>query len=68
VLGFFSSRPNWGPPNPSTVGERVPPSLVQGRGTHSLAGEGLGVPIWTMGQKLGIYALCGVSLLSIVIG
>ncbi len=43
VLGFFSS-PNWDSPSPSPAGECVPPPLVPG-GTHSLAGEGVGVPI-----------------------
>ncbi len=29
VLGFFSSRPNWDPPTPSSEGECVLPSLQQ---------------------------------------
>jgi hypothetical protein len=54
VLGFFSSRPNWDP-QPLTP-RRVCPSLA-----HSLAGEGVGVPIRTRDRHcgtLGIYVLC----------
>jgi hypothetical protein len=38
VLGFFSSRPNWDSPAPSTAGECVPPPpLVGGGGGDTLA-------------------------------
>jgi hypothetical protein len=40
VLGFFSSRPKWDSPTPSTAGECVPPRFRGG--ARSLAGEGLG--------------------------
>jgi hypothetical protein len=70
VLGFFSSRLNWDYPTPSPTGECVPPSqagecvpLWLGWGTHSLAEEGVGVPIPTRGQTQWysryIYVLCG---------
>jgi hypothetical protein len=56
VLGFFSSRPNWNSLTPSPAGEFAPPPpagyLGGGGGIDSLAGEGVGVPIPTMGQKL----------------
>jgi hypothetical protein len=32
VLGFFSSRPYWVSPTPSSAGERVTPPLVGGGG------------------------------------
>jgi hypothetical protein len=43
VLGFFSSRPNWDPPAPSTAGECVHPSFGWGGGggAHSPACEGI---------------------------
>jgi hypothetical protein len=51
VLGFFSSRPNWDipPPHPQ---ESLYPPFGSGGGTHSVAGEGRGVPIRTRGQTL----------------
>ncbi len=53
VLGFFSSRPNWDPPNSSTAGECVTPSLFRGGGGTLACGRGGGgVQIRTMGQKL----------------
>jgi hypothetical protein len=46
VLGIFSSRPNWDSPNPLTRRRVGSPSFGSGggRGTHSLAGEGVGGP------------------------
>ncbi len=47
VLGFFSSRSNWGPiPSRSPAGECVPPG-GGGGWTQSLAGEGV------MGSQFG---------------
>jgi hypothetical protein len=48
---FFSSHPNWDHPHTRRRACR-PPILVPGGGTHSLAGEGVGVPIRTRGQTL----------------
>ncbi len=42
VLSFFSSRRNWDSP-PSPLGVCAPPPWFGGGGTHSLAGEGLGM-------------------------
>jgi hypothetical protein len=53
VLGFFSSRPNWGPPPPLPQAS-VSPSFDSGGGggggAHLLGGDGVGVPIPTRGQ------------------
>ncbi len=63
VISFFSSRRNWDSPTPSHAGECVPPPLVQGEGTHSLAGERVGESQFLRGDRhcgmLGIYVLCG---------
>ncbi len=62
VLSLFSSSPNWDSSTPSHAGECVPPPLGSGGGgAHSLAEEGLGVPIPTRdrhGGTQGIYVLC----------
>jgi hypothetical protein len=61
VLGLFSSRPNWDSHTPSPAGECVfPPIWFRGRGTRSLAGEGVEGPNSDEGtDALGIYVLCG---------
>ncbi len=54
VLGFVSSRPNWGSPTPSPAGECVLPSFGSAGGgvTHSLWERGWGGPNPTRGQTL----------------
>ncbi len=63
VLGFFSSRPRIGtPPPPHPQASVCVPPLIWfwGRGTHSLAREGVEGPNSDEGtDALGIYVLCG---------
>ncbi len=49
---LFSSRRNWDSPTPSPADECVPRPLVQGEGTYTLAGEGMGGLIPTRRQTL----------------
>jgi hypothetical protein len=64
VLGFFSSRPNWGPPTPSSAGKCVPPPFgSEGWGHTRLRGSVSGVPIRTRGQTL--WYSCGLRDLDI---
>ncbi len=45
MLGFFSSRPNWGPLPPRPQASVSPPTLVSwGEGANSLLGEVFGGP------------------------
>jgi hypothetical protein len=72
ALGFFSSRPNWVSPTPSSAGERVTPPHFGGGGggwyTHSLAREGVWGSQCGRGDRhcvtLGIYVLYGQTKLS----
>jgi hypothetical protein len=67
VLTFLSSRPNLDSPTPSPAGVCVPHPypLVQGGGTHTLAGEGVGESKFRRGDRhcatLGIYVLCALN-------
>ncbi len=47
IYGCLSSRSNLDPPIPSPEIECVNPTEPTGEGTHSHAGEGVGVPIRT---------------------
>ncbi len=58
VLSFFSGRRNLDYPNPSPTGECAPHPLVQGRGAHSLAGDGLGESQFRRGDDVYISTLC----------
>ncbi len=46
-----SSRPNWDPPHPLSRKRVCPPATKWGERTYSPAGEGVGAPIRTTGEK-----------------
>jgi len=60
MLGFFSSRRNWDSPHSLTRRRVSSPTLVPGGrgGTHSLGGDGVGVPMRTKGQRLWYSCIC----------
>ncbi len=57
MLSFFSIRWKWDSPTPLTAGECAPPPLVPG-GTHSLLGEGMGVPNSDVGTYTVVLYVC----------